>query len=211
MGKSMKNEIHTLQRIQKTAKKEFLDKGFQAASLRNIVKEAGVTTGAFYGYYKSKEELFDALVKEQYEHIMTMYTDAQNSFKTLGAREQQNNMGKVSGDCMEEMLDYMYDNEEEFMLILTCSKGTRYENMVHEMSDIEVQATHDFMQTIKEAGGEIKEVDPMLEHMLISGMFAAFFELLIHRNNIKEAKAYLKQLREFYTAGWSELFKIEII
>ena len=37
---------------------------------RNIVKNAGVTTGAFYGYYKSKEELFDALVGKQYEHIM---------------------------------------------------------------------------------------------------------------------------------------------
>ena len=33
---------------------EFLDKGFQGASLRQIVKNAGVTTGAFYGYFSSK-------------------------------------------------------------------------------------------------------------------------------------------------------------
>ncbi|MFQ7355450.1 MAG: TetR/AcrR family transcriptional regulator [Coprococcus phoceensis] len=44
--------------------RNFWKKGFQAASFRNIVKNAGVTTGAFYGYYKSKEELFEALVKE---------------------------------------------------------------------------------------------------------------------------------------------------
>lgn len=37
-------------------------KGVQAASLRNIIKTAGVTTGAFYGYYGRKEELFAALV-----------------------------------------------------------------------------------------------------------------------------------------------------
>ena len=35
------------------AKKEFLEKGFLGASLRTIVKLAGVTTGAFYGYYRS--------------------------------------------------------------------------------------------------------------------------------------------------------------
>lgn len=46
--------MNTLDNIHKAAKKEFLDKGFQMASLRNIVKNAGVTTGAFYGYYKSK-------------------------------------------------------------------------------------------------------------------------------------------------------------
>ena len=75
---------------------------------------------------------------------------------------------------MEEMLEYMYENEDEFRLILSCSQGTRYENMVHEMSEIEVQATHDFVETMNQNGRQIKSVDPMLEHMLTSGMFATF-------------------------------------
>lgn len=60
-------ETHsTLEHIHIAAKKEFLEKGFRSASLRIIVKSAGVTTGAFYGYYSSKEELFAALVDEHY-------------------------------------------------------------------------------------------------------------------------------------------------
>ena len=39
----------TLKKIQEAAMAEFLDKGFQGASLRQIVKNAGVTTGAFSG------------------------------------------------------------------------------------------------------------------------------------------------------------------
>ena len=191
----------TLERIHIAAKREFLEKGFLGASLRNIVKCAGVTTGAFYGYYDSKEKLFDALVSEQYEHVMDMYMSTQNSFKELAADEQQANMGKIGGDCLEQMIDYMYANEDEFRLILMCSKGTRYENMVHEMSEVEVQATHDFVEVMRENGIEVREIDPKLEHVLVSGMFTAFFELLIHKNDIGEAKTYLKQLREFYTAG----------
>ena len=38
----------TLDLIYQAAMEEFLDKGFKSASLRNIVKTAGVTTGAFY-------------------------------------------------------------------------------------------------------------------------------------------------------------------
>ena len=38
---------NTLEQIHIAAKKEFLEKGFKTASLRNIVKMAGVTTGAF--------------------------------------------------------------------------------------------------------------------------------------------------------------------
>ena len=49
------NTSDTLNKIQKAALKEFLDNGFLGASLRQIVKDAGVTTGAFYGYFSSKE------------------------------------------------------------------------------------------------------------------------------------------------------------
>lgn len=37
----------TLERIQQAALDEFSEKGFLGASLRQIVKHAGVTTGAF--------------------------------------------------------------------------------------------------------------------------------------------------------------------
>ena len=37
----------TLEQIQQAAVQEFLDTGFLGSSLRQIVKNAGVTTGAF--------------------------------------------------------------------------------------------------------------------------------------------------------------------
>lgn len=43
----------TLCKMLEAAKAEYLQKGFKSASLRNIVKTAGVTTGVFYGYYLS--------------------------------------------------------------------------------------------------------------------------------------------------------------
>ena len=66
------NEVEqtTLHQIFLAAMQEFLEKGFKSASLRNIVKTAGVTTGAFYGYYDSKEKLFEALVGEHYNFLL---------------------------------------------------------------------------------------------------------------------------------------------
>ena len=55
--------------IRQAAVSEFMDKGFAGASLRQIVKNAGVTTGAFYKYYPTKEALFAELVEEHAEHI----------------------------------------------------------------------------------------------------------------------------------------------
>lgn len=208
-GTDMSNEQNTLNRINEVAKKEFLEKGFQGASLRNIVKDAGVTTGAFYGYYKSKEELFEAIVDDKYQHIMNMYVSTQDEFKSYEPARQQNLMGKVSGDCLQDMLEYMYEYEDEFLMLLTASTGTKYENMIHEMCEVETKATYDFIKVMEADGRKIKPIDPMLIHVLVSGMFGGFFELVIHRDKIKDAKGYLTQLRQFYTSGWSHLFGLE--
>ena len=98
MGEPEKN---TLDAILSAAKAEFSEKGFKSTSLRNIVKIAGVTTGAFYGYFKSKEELFDALTGEQYDVFMGIFTETQNSFRELPPEVQMERMGAVCGGYAE--------------------------------------------------------------------------------------------------------------
>jgi len=49
-----------------------MQKGYQGASLRNICKNAGVTTGALYFFFRDKEELFDYLVQPVLEMVQNM-------------------------------------------------------------------------------------------------------------------------------------------
>ena len=195
----------TLELIHAAAKKEFLEKGFRAASLRNIVKLAGVTTGAFYGYYDSKEELFETLIGEQYRSFMELYRGAQEEFAALPPQEQPRFMGEISGSCMHELLRYAYENLTEMKLLLTCSEGTRFAGMIDEMVEIETKATNDYQKVLEKLGSPSRSVDPRLEHILITGMFNAFFELIIHEMPLGEAETYLDELREFYTAGWMKI------
>ena len=54
----MNDEKETVRKLSDSAKKEFMEKGFMKASLRNICKNAGVTTGALYFFFKDKDALF---------------------------------------------------------------------------------------------------------------------------------------------------------
>src|SRR6516225_1504085 len=47
------------------ARSLFLSQGFDAASMNAIAQEAGVSKGTLYVYFKSKEELSEAIVEEQ--------------------------------------------------------------------------------------------------------------------------------------------------
>ncbi|MBS0534840.1 MAG: TetR/AcrR family transcriptional regulator [Proteobacteria bacterium] len=45
------------------ARKVFLDRGFDAASMMDIAKAAGVSKGTLYVYFKDKDDLFDGMVR----------------------------------------------------------------------------------------------------------------------------------------------------
>ena len=73
----------TLQKILAVGMEEFQERGFRDASLRNIVKTAGVTTGAFYGYFSSKEALFASIVEPHAAAVMGRFMTAQTDFADL--------------------------------------------------------------------------------------------------------------------------------
>ncbi|MDL2277212.1 TetR/AcrR family transcriptional regulator [Parabacteroides sp. OttesenSCG-928-G07] len=68
------------QQILQTALKLFLRSPYKEVSLRDIVDEVGLTKGAFYHHYISKEELFVEVVKYFYNNVMI--TDYRNFPKT---------------------------------------------------------------------------------------------------------------------------------
>ena len=198
-------ETTTLRLIQSAAMQEFLEKDFQSASLRSIVKKAGVTTGAFYGYYASKESLFEALVCEQYDHFIGLFQKAQQDFSDIPQEEQPKHLGDISGACMDEMLLYAYQHLIVFKLILCHSEGTRFSGLIDEMVEIEIRGTHDYLAVLEKLGRPSPPIDEHLEHVLITGMFNTFFELIIHEMPLEKAQHYLKEMRAFYTAGWMKI------
>lgn len=195
----------TLEKIHEAARKEFRERGFRGASLRSIVKSVGMTTGAFYGYYKSKEDLFAALVEKHYQYLLSHFRQAQEEFADLPRAQQPELLDDFSGMCMFDMLHYAYAHLEDCQLLLCCGEGTRFAGLVDEMVEIEVNATHTYMEVLKDLGRPAPEIDLHLEHILITGMFHTFFELIIHEMPLPEAEAYLREMRAFYTAGWMKI------
>ena len=195
----------TLEKIQQAALEEFSEKGFLGASLRQIVKNAGVTTGAFYGYFSSKEALFASLVEPHAAALMGRFMEAQTGFADLPEKEQPAHMGEASGDYVDWMVDYICEHREPVKLLLCRAEGTSYEHFVHNMVEVEVEYTLKYMEVLRRLGKEIPQLDQSLCHIIASGMFNGLFEIVVHDMPKEQAMRYVDQLRDFYTAGWLKL------
>ena len=199
----------TEKNILNTARKHFLKDGFSGASLRNIVKDAGLTTGAFYKYYPTKEALFDALTDPYIEHIYQIYDRVVEDFEKLSAKEQTSNMSDTSGDGMDQMIDYIYEHYDNFRLLLKCGDSGKFETFIHNMVDREMRSSLEYVKKMKEDGIEIPIVGESLMHMIYTGFFSSIFQIIEHDIDKETAKRNVHKLREFNTGGWERLWNVK--
>jgi AcrR family transcriptional regulator len=59
-------QAHTRECLMKSAARVFARRGLQQASIDEVAEDAGFTKGAFYANFKSKEELFLAMLDERF-------------------------------------------------------------------------------------------------------------------------------------------------
>lgn len=78
-GKRERTKVANRQAILDAARQVFGELGYDVATVRDIIRRTGLASGTFYNYYKSKEEVFEALaddgarrfrpiLREQFEH-----------------------------------------------------------------------------------------------------------------------------------------------
>ncbi len=63
-GKREQTKSANRQAILEAARDVFSEMGFEASTVRDIIRRTNLSVGAFYNYYRSKEEVFDALADD---------------------------------------------------------------------------------------------------------------------------------------------------
>ena len=120
-------------------------------------------------------------------------------------QEQPEHMGLESSQCVHWMVDYICDHREPVKLLLCKAEGTSYEHFVHNMVEVEVEYTLQYLEVLHRLGHESPQLDAQLCHIIASGMFNGIFEIVVHDMPKEQAMHYVDQLRDFYTAGWLKL------
>lgn len=198
----------TYEKIKKCAKEEFLKKGYQNANLRDIAKNAGVTTGALYRHFKNKDALFYELVKYVSENLIQLLRSMEET-DDIYKRMKDNTIEK-GFERYTFLLDFIYENMDEFRLLLLCAKGSKadgfMEQLIHEYTEANLQ----FIKKAYEAKIAKNMPNKLAVHFLTSGFLTALFEVVVHDSNRKEANEYFETIGLFQYYGWNGLLGIEI-
>lgn len=203
----MKRIAGVSERLLECARSEFLDKGFRAASIREIAKKAGTSARAVYTRFPNKEGLFNAIVSPVSDGLIELYQNYANQFwsKDVGV----DGTAAISSDdtaIYVDMINYIYDHKDEFLLMQTSLEGKWHTALIEALTDKNISYVSKWTELAEGAESE-KELMMKVLHMLTNSFYASMFEPLRHDMNRREARFYIEKLCAFFVAGIDRLLK----
>ena len=190
------------------ARDEFMEMGFQEASLRVIAARAGTSTGSIYTRYRDKAGLFHALVDEPVRALERWFLGQQAAFDERTAEEKADVLD-YAGDKFDEMVDYLYDHLDAFRLLVRCMDIDCYERMIDRLIDIDNEYTRRYMASTDHDAIATGRLTPELMHILANAYYSGLFETIRHHMSREQAHVYVRQLRRFFRMGWKDILQID--
>ncbi len=179
--------------IIRAGKQEFLKYGYKGASLRNICKQAGVTTGAFYFQFENKEQLLDEILRP----VIT-YFSAMVQKSTMEEFEGESS----SADGDEQMLEMFWNYKEECQILLEGTAGTAYEKVFEELQEGLRQG---FLLFFGKYG--ISDVDEKLLDVIVRMRVESYLTIIRKEYTLEETKKLARQIGIYCDAGFEALVR----
>lgn len=199
----------TQELLLESGRRWFLEKGFKSAPLRSIVKDAGFTPGAFYGYYKTKEDLFYALTDETAEGVLRIIRSIIDEMDALPKQRMIFEMADCYLRRLPELVDYICRHKEAVTLLLKCSEGTKYENFLDALRLQNKERISRATDQAREAGEKIRGISPETFDLLMRGYFHMLSMIFLEEEDPKRICRMMADVALVYKNGMLSLMEEE--
>ena len=189
VGSLSKSDASIDPRILDSARREFLARGFEGASLQSICADAGVTTGALYKRYKGKADLFEAVVAPTLADIRALEEEAKRRDYAL---------------MDDKNLRELWALSEDMRLLLCCAEGTAYANFLHDFVARNTALCMEFVNEARRRDLPVSDIDADELHILLTAYWSTVFEPLVHGFPLEKALGYCKRIAGFF--NWQVVF-----
>lgn len=194
-------------RLLKSAKKHFLANGFLNAQLKTICDDAGITTGALYKRYKSKEELFEALVKNALKDIYECVASKGKIDLSNISNEKLIAAWTMTYDGIIEWMRFCFERYDAFVLLVRCAEGTQFANFRHEFCADMTEIDYDWLVELQQRGLCRKDVDKRELHLLLTAYWEAYYEPFVHGYSWEELEQHAAIMCRFF--DWKKALDIQ--
>lgn len=156
------------QRVIDVAISEFAARGYSATNINDIAKKAGVSIGAMYSYFASKEDLFLAVVNTAYTLLETVLSEERAKHSDIFAL-----LEAMLAASREYALRYPELNQI-YLDLTTQGLSQMASRLSNKLESITVNLYRDVIRQAKKQGQIAKDIDEEAAAFYIDNMFVMY-------------------------------------
>lgn len=197
------------------ARVEFVRKGIRGARIEDITAACGLSKGAFYLHFESKEALFreimsaykaelDAMVAERLARMQRFFAEhGRLDLRDVFTRsERYQRLVEVETEQDLRTLELLWAHRDVLDILVRGVQGTEFESFVWDMADREVErVVTEYQQTL---GGQCcvgEELVPELFGSLIVGTFVLLAKRMTRLTEKPDLAAWARTLQHLVREG----------
>ncbi len=200
----MAHDKETREKLIESAKAEFMEKGYNKASLRTICANAGVTTGALYFFFEDKADLYRAIIGKPVDELFEIMQEHFDEDDEIIASSDYDGEDDDHSEVAQKLIHHIYSNYDAAILLLTKSQGSEYENTVDKIVDFTESKSIEMMEKIADKKNKKKKVNRYMLHLVIHLMIDSFVHLVTHEPDEQKALANIKKIFKMTMHNWTD-------
>jgi AcrR family transcriptional regulator len=188
------------ERIEEAALKIFARDGFAGATMAAIAREAGLSVGNIYRYYKSKDELFYSALSPDF--VCDFSGQIGLKMKTADGVE----LDKVKEFRPMQIRDqavktFFADNRLRIVILLTHATGTQYERFRNDLIDFTIDNALRYLHTVTGKPVELSPAKREVLRFIYDNMYGAIAGILTRFETREDIAAAYDDFFDYHYQG----------
>ena len=178
----------------------FARKGYRNAQISDVIARAGVARGTFYLYFKSKEQIFLAIVEDFHDQIKTALTDRDAGAAVGHSTASPRAMLTASA---RRWIEFFAAHRDTTTVVLreASSIDPRFEQGFEDLRGSAAAFFAARLKRLQDAGLANRSIEPEFFARLQLGMFDELLNRYVLRESTVDVDALAGQLAEFEWNG----------
>lgn len=205
---------HARAAVVAAAREQFREHGIQGARIEDITAACGLSKGAFYLHYESKEALFTELVlqfEQQLDALFAERTAEEDAFFAKRGPFHSKDFTERSGRlaAMEALqarhdlatLELMWSWRDVIHVLIAGSQGTAFDGVIWHAIDREQQRVVHFADRLKKFGVIRSDIPSDVIAMMLMGAWVLTMRQMVAQPEKPDFAVVLSQLNRLVSEG----------
>jgi AcrR family transcriptional regulator len=205
---------HARSALVAAARREFVVHGIQRARIEDLTHACGLSKGAFYLHFESKEALFRELVEALQQRFDELRLDREQAYRALiasggGAADLGRSPGfmarvrALDAHADRRLLELLWDWRDVTDVLLRGCQGTEFEGVVWQLLDVEAARVRDECQVLQRVKLIREDVDGALVGLMIVGTYLLVARQLSRATARPDFEQLVERLQQVMSLGLS--------